>query len=55
MLTSSQGYDADHPNIELLRLRNFTIGHNISDDVIVSAKGLDRVLALIAIMHPFVR
>jgi hypothetical protein len=49
-----QGYDADNPNIELLRLRNFTIGKKISDDEVTSAHGLDTIVDLIGTMTPFV-
>lgn len=49
-----QGYEADNANIELLRLRNFTIGQKVSDQDILSAGGLDRVMELIKVMHPFV-
>jgi hypothetical protein len=49
-----QGYDADNPNIELLRLRNFTIGKKISDDEVTSVRGLDTIVDLIGTMTPFV-
>jgi hypothetical protein len=49
-----QGYDADNPNIELLRLRNFTIGKKISDNEVTSAHGLDTIVDLIGTMTPFV-
>jgi uncharacterized protein (DUF2461 family) len=50
----TQGYDADNPNIELLRLRNFTIGKEISDDEVISPNGLDTIVDLICAMTPFV-
>jgi hypothetical protein len=49
-----QGYDADNPNIELLRLRNFTIGKKISDEEVTSASGLETIVDLIGTMTPFV-
>ena len=49
-----QGYDADNPNIELLRLRNFTIGKKISDEQVTSPSGLDTIVNLIGTMTPFV-
>ncbi|KAK5090851.1 hypothetical protein LTR05_001028 [Lithohypha guttulata] len=52
--TKPKGYDVDHPNIELLRLKNFTVGQNVSDDDILSSGGLGRILELIRVMQPFV-
>lgn len=49
-----QGYDADNPNIDLLRLRNFTIGKKISDEEVISPNGLDTIVDLICAMIPFV-
>lgn len=49
-----QGYDADNPNIELLRLRNFTIGKRINDEEVTSGNGLDIIVDLIGTMTPFV-
>jgi hypothetical protein len=49
-----QGYDADNPNIELLRLRNFTIGKKISDEEVISPNGLDTIVDLICAMTPLV-
>jgi hypothetical protein len=51
---SSQGYDHDHKDIELLRLRNFTMGRKLTDDEIVGVGGLERVGELVANMVPFV-
>ena len=49
-----QGYDADNPSIELLRLRNYTIGTKISDEQVTSPNGLDTIANLIGTMTPFV-
>jgi hypothetical protein len=51
---SAQGYDHDHKDIELLRLRNFTMGRKLSDDEVVGIGGLERVGKLVANMVPFV-
>jgi hypothetical protein len=51
---SSQGYDHDHKDIELLRLRNFTMGRKLADDEVVGIGGLERVSELVASMVPFV-
>ena len=50
----AQGYDADHPNIELLRLKNFTLGQKIPDEDIIGPNGLEKVLELVGVMKPFV-
>lgn len=49
-----QGYEADNPNIELLRLKNFTIGRNLKDEEVVGPGGLDRIAGLVGTMAPFV-
>ncbi len=49
-----QGYEADNPNIELLRLKNFTIGSKLPDDEVVRPGGLDRIASLVGTMTPFV-
>lgn len=49
-----QGYEADNPNIELLRLRNFTLGKGISDEMVIGKDGLATILDLIGAMVPFV-
>ncbi|KAF2466001.1 uncharacterized protein BDR25DRAFT_238555 [Lindgomyces ingoldianus] len=48
-----KGYENDHKDIELLRLRNFTLGTKLSDGEVVGAKGLERVAELVACMVPF--
>lgn len=56
MLTSgkNQGYEHDHKDIELLRLRNFTIGTKLADNEVLGPTGLTRVAELIQCMTPFV-
>lgn len=49
-----QGYDAEHRDIDLLRLKNFTIGRKLIDQEVVGNKGLGRVAELISVMVPFV-
>ncbi|KAF2149602.1 hypothetical protein K461DRAFT_231011 [Myriangium duriaei CBS 260.36] len=49
-----QGYDKDHPDIALLRLRNFTIGRKLNDDEVSSTGFMERVLELASVMKPFV-
>ena len=49
-----KGYEADNPNIDLLRLRNYTIGHKLKDDEVLGQGGLGRIVQLIEILTPFV-
>ncbi|KAH7075609.1 hypothetical protein BKA63DRAFT_533264 [Paraphoma chrysanthemicola] len=49
-----KGYDQSHKDIELLRLRNFTIGTKLKDDEIIGPSGLPRVNELLACMVPFI-
>ncbi|OJD35206.1 protein fam92a1 [Diplodia corticola] len=49
-----QGYEKDHRDIELLRLRSFTIGTKLDDRAVVGAGGLQRIADLIACMVPFI-
>ncbi|KAH6870293.1 hypothetical protein BKA58DRAFT_384758 [Alternaria rosae] len=49
-----KGYDHDHKDIELMRLRNFTMGRKLADDEIVGPGGLERVGELIASLVPFI-
>ncbi|GAB7331318.1 hypothetical protein MBLNU13_g02761t2 [Cladosporium sp. NU13] len=52
--TRPKGYDADHPDIELLRLRNFTIGRSLTEDELLGPGGLERVSELLGSLKPFV-
>ena len=52
--TKPKGYEADHPDIWLLRLRNFTIGKKVKDEDVVGKKGLENLLALLEVLVPFV-
>ncbi|MCJ1283170.1 hypothetical protein MMC26_002497 [Xylographa opegraphella] len=49
-----KGYEADNPNIELLRLRNYTMGRKLKDDEVVGTKGITRIAEIVGIMSPFV-
>ena len=52
--TRAQGYDHNHRDIELLRLRSLTLGRKVEDDEIVGPGGLGRVAELVLAMSPFV-
>ncbi|KAL1792594.1 hypothetical protein ACET3X_009101 [Alternaria dauci] len=49
-----KGYDHDHKDIALLRLRNFTMGRKLTDDEVVGMGGLEHVGELVASMVPFI-
>ncbi|KAL8821848.1 MAG: hypothetical protein Q9191_007233 [Dirinaria sp. TL-2023a] len=52
--TKPRDYDADHRDIALLRLRNFTIGQQLKDEEVVGKGGLERVVELMGCLVPFV-
>ncbi|KAF3008764.1 hypothetical protein E8E13_010251 [Curvularia kusanoi] len=47
-------FPLDHQDIDLLRLRNFTLGKKFSDEEIVGPKGMDRIAELISCIEPFI-
>lgn len=53
-LTTTQGFDADHKDLNLLRLRNFTLGRKISDADVLSEDGIDRIADIIGALVPWV-
>ncbi|KAH2610337.1 hypothetical protein KXW93_001921 [Aspergillus fumigatus] len=52
--TKPKGYEADNENIELLRLRSFTIGKPLFDSEFMASNVQERITALIGVMEPFV-
>lgn len=52
--TKPRDYAADHRDIALLRLRNYTIGKKLRDEDVVGEGGLERVTELIECLVPFV-
>ncbi|KAL8865179.1 MAG: hypothetical protein Q9198_009441 [Flavoplaca austrocitrina] len=52
--TKPKGYDAENPNISLLRLRNYTIGRKLSDEEVVGPKAPERIAVLMATLKPFI-
>jgi hypothetical protein len=49
-----QGYAQDNPNLALLRLRSFTIGRPLADDVLLNRHAQNVLVEKMAIMVPFV-
>ncbi|MCJ1469921.1 hypothetical protein MMC07_008565 [Pseudocyphellaria aurata] len=52
--TKPKGYQAENPNIGLLRLRSFTIGRKLKDEEVLSPGALKQITDLIGILTPFV-
>ncbi|KAH8884645.1 hypothetical protein GQ53DRAFT_751929 [Thozetella sp. PMI_491] len=52
--TKPKGFDADHRDIELLKLRNYVVGTKMSDDVFTTTKGQNEVIEVIGAMAGFV-
>lgn len=50
----SQGFDADHRDIELLKLRNFTVGKKIPDSVFTADDSQDQIADIIRPMVGYV-
>lgn len=49
-----KGYEADHPNIELLKLKDFIVIHKLSDEEVMHAHFKDRAITMFKAMTPFV-
>ncbi|CAD0052407.1 unnamed protein product [Aureobasidium pullulans] len=52
--TKPKGYDAGHPDIDLLRLRRFTVGTKLTDAEVLDAQVLRRIADLFSALHPFI-
>ncbi|POS70410.1 hypothetical protein DHEL01_v211196 [Diaporthe helianthi] len=51
--TKPKGFDADHRDIELLKLRNFTVGKKINDSIFTADDSLDKMADIIRAMVGF--
>lgn len=49
-----QGYEADHADIDLLRLRNYTVGRKLTEDEVLGPRSLNRIAELFRSMKQFV-
>ena len=47
-----QGYGADHPQIELLKLKSFTVMHPVKDSTVTQKRFLDHTLEVFQAMLP---
>ncbi|WP_276359097.1 DUF2461 domain-containing protein [Daejeonella sp. H1SJ63] len=52
--TAPKGYDADHPDVELLKLKSFTFSHKLSDKILMSPDAIKEVVNGFQILHPFI-
>lgn len=52
--TSPKGYEADHPYIELLKLKSFTVTHSLSDKELASSTAVNSVVEGLKTMSPFI-
>ena len=51
--TAPQGYPKDHPDIELLRMKQFLAMHELSDKDMLAADLADQIVAMCKAMKPF--
>lgn len=51
----NKGFEADHKDIALLRLRDFTMGKKIADEDVLSEGGIQRIADTISALVPWVR
>ncbi|QDS70534.1 hypothetical protein FKW77_010339 [Venturia effusa] len=52
--TKPKGFDADHKDIDLLRLKSFTLTRKLADGEVLGERGLARIAELIATLVPFI-
>ncbi len=52
--TAPQGYPKDHPEIELLRMKQFLAEHDFSDKDVLSSDLASEIVAMCKAMQPFV-
>ncbi len=50
--TTPKGYNLDHPHIEILKLKSFTVTHSISDKELLDEKGVEIVLKGLQLIQP---
>jgi uncharacterized protein (TIGR02453 family) len=50
-----KGYEPDHPNIELLKLKDFIVMHKLSDNTVGTDDFKEMVVSIFKEMEPFVR
>ncbi|KXT08653.1 hypothetical protein AC579_9414 [Pseudocercospora musae] len=53
-LTLTMNYDADHPDIALLRLKNYTMLRKLADDEVLGETGFRRIAQLMETLAPWI-
>jgi uncharacterized protein (TIGR02453 family) len=51
--TAPKGYAADHPDIDLLRYKQFLAAHNLSEDDVLSPRLVSHVITVFKTLKPF--
>jgi hypothetical protein len=55
IVSCQKGYEADNKNIQLLRLRSFTLGRPVADATLTNADDAqERIADLVSILEPWV-
>lgn len=49
-----KGYPADHPGISYLKMRNFVVGYNLSDEQVLSPQLGKQIVSSFTLMKPFI-
>ena len=50
--TTPKGYDVDHPYINLLKLKSFTVTHSFTDQELMESNAVDSVLKVLTLIQP---
>ena len=50
--TTPKGYDVDHPYIDLLKLKSFTVTHSFTDQELMESNAVDSVLKVLTLIQP---
>lgn len=50
--TTPKGYDADHPDIDLLKLKSFTVSHLFDDAELIKLGAVEKVAKGLSLIHP---
>ncbi len=52
--TAPQGYTRDHPEIDLLRLKQVVVMHPLTDEAVLSAEAATHIVQMFKTMKPFI-
>lgn len=51
--TAPKGYSPEHPNIDFLKLKSYTVVHTVSDDEVLNPGFPEKAVNVFRVMHPF--